>query len=112
MKPHAFDADADEIKIQFGRNELDGIEDIKVIDDGHGMHQDEIQEDFGALGATKHFADVVLALYREEMYDSASGIQGATELLVRKNRNGSIGYVDLYFYAQWMRFEDMLDPDR
>ena len=36
----------------------------------------------------------------------------ATELLVRKNRNGGIGYVDLYFYARWMRFEDMLDPDR
>src|SRR3979411_1907148 len=46
------------------------------------------------------------------MYDSARGIEGATELLVRKNRNGGIGYVDLYFYAQWMRFEDMLDPDR
>ena len=38
--------------------------------------------------------------------------QGATELLVRKNRHGNTGYVDLYFYAQWMRFEDMLDPDR
>ena len=68
-------------------------------------------EDFGALGATKHHADVVLALYREEMYDQARDITGATELLVRKNRNGRTGYVDLYFYAQWLRFEDMLDPD-
>jgi len=68
-------------------------------------------EDFGALGATKHYADVVLALYREEMYDQARDITGATELLVRKNRNGRTGYVDLYFYAQWLRFEDMLDPD-
>lgn len=69
-------------------------------------------DDFGALGAVKHHADVVLALFREEMYDRARGIEGATELLVRKNRNGATGYVDLYFYAQWMRFEDMLDPDR
>jgi len=69
-------------------------------------------DDFGALGAVKHHADVVLALYREGMYDSARDIEGATELLVRKNRHGSVGYVDLYFYAQWMRFEDMLDPDR
>ena len=53
-----------------------------------------------------------LALFREGMYDSARGIEGATELFVRKNRNGGTGYVDLYFYAQWMRFEDMLDPDR
>ena len=69
-------------------------------------------DDFGALGAAKHHADVVLALYREGMYDAARDIEGATELLVRKNRHGGGGYVDLFFYAQWMRFEDMLDPDR
>lgn len=69
-------------------------------------------DDFGALGAVKHHADVVLTLFREEMYDRARGIEGATEVLVRKNRNGATGYVDLYFYSQWMRFEDMLDPDR
>ena len=69
-------------------------------------------DDFGANGAVKERADVALGLFREGMYDSARGIEGATELLVRKNRNGGTGYVDLYFYAQWMRFEDMLDPDR
>ena len=71
-----------------------------------------VLDDFGAQGAVKERADLVLALFREGMYDSARGIEGATELLVRKNRNGGTGYVDLYFYAQWMRFEDMLDPDR
>ena len=71
-----------------------------------------VLDDFGSLCAVKHHADVVLGLYREDMYDRRREIAGATELLVRKNRNGSIGYVDLYFYAQWMRFEDMLDPDR
>jgi replicative DNA helicase len=69
-------------------------------------------DDFGVLGAVKQHADVVLALFREEMYDSSRGIEGATELLVAKNRNGATGYADLYFYKQWMRFEDMLDPDR
>ena len=71
-----------------------------------------VLDDFGARGAVKERADVVLALFREGMYDGARGIEGATELLVRKNRNGGTGYVDLYFYDQWMRFEDMLDPDR
>ena len=69
-------------------------------------------DDFGALGSVKHLADVVLALFREDMYQPARDIQGATELLIRKNRNGPTGYADLYFYAQWMRFEDMLDPER
>jgi replicative DNA helicase len=69
-------------------------------------------DDFGAMGSVKQHADIVLALFREDMYETARGIEGATELLVRKNRNGPLGYVDLFFYAQWMRFEDMLDPDR
>ena len=69
-------------------------------------------EDYGALGAVAELADVVLGLFREEMYDSSHGIDGATELIVNKNRNGATSYADLYFYKQWMRFEDMLDPER
>jgi replicative DNA helicase len=69
-------------------------------------------DDFGALGSVKQFADVVLGLFRQDMYEPSRDIVGATELIIRKNRNGPTGYVDLYFYAQWMRFEDMLDPDR
>ena len=69
-------------------------------------------DDFAALGAVQRHADVVLAIYRPEMYEQARDIAGATELILRKNRNGPTGYVDLYFYTQWMRFEDMLDPER
>lgn len=69
-------------------------------------------EDYGALGAVAELADVVLGLFREEMYDSSHGIDGATELILNKNRNGPTSYADLYFYKQWMRFEDMLDPER
>ena len=69
-------------------------------------------DDFGHLGAIKQHADVALAIYREEMYSPGYGVDGATELLVLKNRNGPTGFVDLYFYRRWMRFEDMLDPDR
>ena len=71
-----------------------------------------VLEDLGAMGAIQESADVVLALFREEMYTPDHGVEGATELLVRKHRNGSLGYLDLYFYKQWLRFEDMLDPDR
>ncbi len=71
-----------------------------------------VLDDFGVQGAVKQHADVVLAIFREEMYRPGYGVEGATELIVRKNRNGQVGYVDLFFYKQWMRFEDMLDPDR
>jgi replicative DNA helicase len=69
-------------------------------------------DDFGMLGAVKQHADVVLAIYREEMYRPGGGVEGGTELLIAKNRNGPTGFVDIYFYQRWMRFEDMLDPDR
>ena len=68
--------------------------------------------DFATLGAVRQHADVVLGLFREEMYQAGNGVDGAAELIVLKNRNGALGYADLYFYKQWMRFEDMLDPDR
>ncbi len=67
-------------------------------------------EDFGALGAIKQTADLVLGIYREEMYRPGQGVEGATELIVAKNRNGPTGFVDLFFYPRMLRFEDLLDP--
>ncbi len=68
--------------------------------------------DFGARGAVGVHADLVLGLYREELYESDLGLSGATELLVLKRRDGARTYADLYFFAQWLRFEDVLDPER
>jgi replicative DNA helicase len=67
-------------------------------------------DDLGALDAIKQSADVALTLYREEMYRPGHGVEGATELIVAKNRNGPTGFVDLYFHPRILRFEDMLDP--
>lgn len=69
-------------------------------------------DDLGGRGQVKQHADVVLGVYREEMYRPGGGMEGATELVVTKNRNGPTGFVDLYFYRRWLRFEDMLDPER
>ena len=68
--------------------------------------------DFGAMGAIKQLADVVLGLFREEIYHPVPGSQGAAELSILKNRHGPTSYIDLYFYKEWLRFEDMVDPDR
>ncbi len=69
-------------------------------------------DDLGALGSIKQTADVVLGIFREEMYRPGQGVEGATELIVAKNRNGPTGFVDLFFYPRWLRFEDLLDPER
>jgi len=68
-------------------------------------------DDLGAMGAIKQNADVILMIYREEMYRPGQGVEGATELILAKNRNGPTGFVDLYFYPRWLRFVDMLDAD-
>jgi replicative DNA helicase len=68
-----------------------------------------VLDDFGALGAVKESADIVLGLYREEMYDGGSSARGATELLTLKNRNGATEYVDLFFYPECVRFEDLVE---
>jgi replicative DNA helicase len=68
--------------------------------------------DLGGLGAVAQHADVALGLYREELYEPSRHVEGAAELTVLKNRNGPTGFVDLFFYKQWLRFEDMLEPDR
>jgi replicative DNA helicase len=68
-------------------------------------------DDLGARGAVRQHADIVLALYREEMYRPGHGVEGATELMLLKNRNGPTGFVDLFFHQKWLRFEDLLDRD-
>lgn len=66
--------------------------------------------DLGALSAPQQHADIILGLFREELYPALQGAEGATELSILKNRNGASGmYVDLYFYKQWLRFEDMAE---
>jgi len=65
--------------------------------------------DFGPRHAVKQHADIILGLFREEMYGGGQAVEGATELSALKNRGGPTGYIDLYFYKQWLRFEDLLD---
>ncbi|HEU5169834.1 MAG TPA: DnaB-like helicase C-terminal domain-containing protein [Gemmatimonadales bacterium] len=68
-------------------------------------------DDLGGRGSVKQQADVVLGLFREEMYRPGQGVEGAAELLLLKNRNGPTGFADLFFHHRWLRFEDLLDPD-
>lgn len=65
--------------------------------------------DFGDGGAVGVHADVVLGLYREELYDGDIGVIGAAELLVLKRRDGVVGYVDLFYKAEFLRFEEVFD---
>lgn len=56
-------------------------------------------------------ADIVLALFREEVYEQLTEIDGAAELLVLKHREMAGAYADLYFDAAKLTFEDLLESE-
>lgn len=62
--------------------------------------------DLRGSGAIEQDSDVVLLLHRPEMYErDNAALDGVTELIVAKNRNGPITMVPLYFHKSQMRFE-------
>lgn len=58
-------------------------------------------------GAIEQDADVVLFLYRHEMYERDTEEKGMAEVLIRKHRNGPIGERALRFVERYARFEDL-----
>jgi replicative DNA helicase len=64
--------------------------------------------DLRESGALEQDADVVLMLYRADMYaDAKPEEEGKAELIIAKQRNGPTGTVHLAFLKQHTRFEDL-----
>jgi replicative DNA helicase len=69
--------------------------------------------DLRESGSIEQDADVVMFLYRPEYYAPAEKreeLEGKTELIVGKQRNGPTGVVDLYFQKAYTRFDSMTKP--
>ncbi|MBF0981471.1 replicative DNA helicase [Candidatus Gracilibacteria bacterium] len=63
-----------------------------------------ILSDLRESGAIEQDADAVLMLYREDYYDPETDKKGATDVCIRKNRNGAVGEVELHFQKEIMKF--------
>lgn len=63
--------------------------------------------DLRESGGIEQDADVVLMLYREELYDRDTDKKGIAELYIAKHRNGPVGVVPLRFDNQTTRFETL-----
>ena len=67
--------------------------------------------DLRESGSIEQDADVVMFIYRDVVYNPETDDPGKTEILVRKQRNGPIGDVQLHFESKFTRFFDRTERD-
>jgi replicative DNA helicase len=58
-------------------------------------------------GAIEQDADIILMLYRDEVYNPDTPDRGTAEIIVGKQRNGETGPVRLAFIGEHQKFADM-----
>ncbi|MGQ9509508.1 MAG: replicative DNA helicase [Thermodesulfobacteriota bacterium] len=63
--------------------------------------------DLRESGAIEQDADVILFLFREEVYHRTEENRGKAEVIIGKQRNGPIGKVDLAFLDRYTAFKDL-----
>lgn len=69
-----------------------------------------INSDLRESGSIEQDADLIMFIYRDEVYNENTELKGVSEIILGKQRNGPIGTVRLTFQGEYSRFDNYAGP--
>lgn len=70
-----------------------------------------VMSDLRESGALEQDADLIMMIYREEVYEPDTPRKGIADIIIAKQRNGPTGEVHLTFLGKYTRFENLAAGD-
>lgn len=88
-------------------SQLSRAPETRTGEHGHKPQLSDLRES----GSIEQDADVVLFIYRDEVYRRTEENAGLAEIIIGKQRNGPVGSVQLAFLREYTRFENLWKGD-